>query len=209
MIRLITALLALAATAFAPAAMAIEEAPFRVVETQGKIELREYASYVVAETFVEGEFESVGNEGFRRLVRYISGANISKQSISMTAPVEQSAAGEKIEMTAPVEQAQAGDRWRVAFVLPSTYTIETAPTPTDARIDLRTVPTRLAATVRYSGRWTRANYEANLSALQAWIREKGWITDGEPIWARYNPPMLPWFLRRNEIVVPVRRADAQ
>jgi hypothetical protein len=188
MIRLITALLTFAPLAFAPAAMAIEEAPFRVVETQGKFELREYAPYVVAETFVEGEFESVGNEGFRRLVRYISGANVSKQSISMTAPVEQSSTGEKIAMTAPVEQAQAGDRWRVAFVLPSNYTIENAPAPSDGRIELRTVPARLAASVRYSGRWTRANYEANLASLQAWIREAGWIADGQAVWARYNPP---------------------
>jgi hypothetical protein len=208
MMRLNAAIVALVVLTLPPPAMAIEEAPFKVVETQGKFELREYAPYVVAETFVEGEFESVGNEGFRRLVRYISGANVSKQSISMTAPVEQSDAGEKIAMTAPVEQAQAGDRWRVAFVLPSNYTIENAPAPTDARIELRTVPARLAASVRYSGRWTRANYETNLALLQAWIREAGWIADGEAVWARYNPPMMPWFLRRNEIVLPVRRADA-
>jgi hypothetical protein len=25
----------------------------------------------------------------------------------------------------------------------------------------------------------------------------------DPIWARYNPPFTPWFLRRNEILIPI------
>jgi hypothetical protein len=29
-------------------------------------------------------------------------------------------------------------------------------------------------------------------------------TEGEPVWARYNGPMTPWFLRRNEIWLAVR-----
>ena len=29
---------------------------------------------------------------------------------------------------------------------------------------------------------------------------------GEPIWARYDPPFKPWFLRRNEILIGIRAA---
>jgi hypothetical protein len=194
-----------ALVAFAPAVMALEEAPYKPIDTQGAFELREYAPYVVAETYVDGEFDSVGNEGFRRLVRYIGGDNRSKASIAMTAPVEQAPASQKIAMTAPVEQAKAGDRWRVAFVLPASFTMENAPQPNDARVKLEQRPPRLMASVRYSGRWTEENYAKNLAALEAWIGQQGLVPVGEPVWARYNPPMLPWFLRRNEILIPVKR----
>jgi hypothetical protein len=191
--------------ALAPAAMAIEEAPYKPIETHGSFELREYAPYVVAETFVEGDFEAVGNEGFRRLVKYIGGENQGAKSIAMTAPVEQARAPQKIAMTAPVEQARAGDRWRIAFVLPASYTIETAPVPNDDRIRLAQTPPRTVAAVRYSGRWTEENYARHLGELEAWIKARGLVATGEPVWARYNPPMMPWFLRRNEILIPVQR----
>ena len=189
--------------------MAIEEAPYTTVEQRGDFELRQYQPYVAAETIVEGSFEEVGNEAFRRLFGYISGANRSAQSIAMTAPVEQAAALEKIGMTAPVTQEKSGDRWRVAFVLPSAYTLATAPQPTDARVTLALVPERLVASVRYSGTWSRGRYEENLQALERFIVEQGLTPTGEPVFARYNPPLMPWFLRRNEILIPVQRAAGE
>ncbi|MGA8054076.1 MAG: heme-binding protein [Burkholderiales bacterium] len=104
----------------------------------------------VAETYVDGEFDSVGNEGFRRLARSIGGDKRTKASIAMTAPVEQAPASQKIAMTAPVEQAKSGDRWRVAFVLPVSFTAVAphqcdtiaAPIPSESR---PMPPTRLAA----------------------------------------------------------------
>ena len=51
--------------------------------------------------------------------------------------------------------------------------------------------------------WSEEGYLRNLAKLQGWIERKGWRTDGGPVWARYDPPFMPWFLRRNEILVPV------
>jgi hypothetical protein len=31
----------------------------------------------------------------------------------------------------------------------------------------------------------------------------GYRVSGEPRWARYDPPWKPWFLRRNEVIVPI------
>jgi hypothetical protein len=185
-------------------AVTIEEAPFTTLEREGAFELRQYRPYAVAETLVEGDFGSAGNEGFRRLFGYISGKNAGSKSISMTAPVEQSKAGEKIAMTAPVVQQRAGQAWRIAFVLPASYTLETAPQPTDPRVTLSQTPARLMAAVRYSGTWSRANYDENLGKLEAFIERRKLTRLSEPVWARYNPPMMPWFLRRNEILVEVR-----
>jgi hypothetical protein len=193
-------------------AMAIEEPSFRVLEHNGAFELREYAPYLVAETRVEASFTDAGNAAFQRLFRYISGNNVTQQKIAMTAPVTQSrseAGGEKIAMTAPVTQVAAGEGYRVAFVLPASYTLETAPTPLDKTIEIRAVPAQLVASWRYSGRWTESNYRESEARLREQIAERDLETTGEPILARYNPPFMPSFLRRNEVLIPVKRSTSR
>lgn len=183
--------------------MAIEEAPYKVLKSSEKFELREYAPHILAETIVDGDREGAGNKAFRRLFRYISGDNRSQARVPMTAPVSQEKAGEKISMTAPVVQQSDGDRWAVSFMMPASYTLETLPTPDDPLITLRRIPERRMAAVRYSGRWSESNYRDNLKELEEWIRAQGLTTSGKPVWARYDPPWTLWFLRRNEILIPV------
>ena len=185
-------------------AMAIEEPGYSVLETGGHFELREYSPYIVAETYVEGEFEAVGSEGFRRLADYIGGKNQKKESISMTAPVSQKPASEKIAMTAPVSQMWENGRWRIAFMMPSAYTMDTLPIPDDERISLREEKKKTVAVIRYSGTWGKKRYENHATKLTDWISLKGWKIVGDPVWARYNPPFMPWFMRRNEILIPVQ-----
>ncbi len=183
--------------------MATEEAPYRVVRADGAFELRDYAPQVLAETVVDGSLEAAGSAAFRRLFDYISGANRARGKIAMTAPVSQAPAGEKIAMTAPVGQRPAGEKWVVSFMMPAGSTLETLPVPDDPAIALRPQPARRVAAVRYSGSWSEKNYRRHLEKLTKWIAESGLTVVGEPIWARYNPPFTLWFLRRNEILIPV------
>ena len=182
---------------------AIEKAKYRVLEKNGRFEIRQYEKQVVAETFVEGDFESVGNEGFRRLYDYISGNNRKKQSISMTAPVAQEENSQKIAMTAPVGQEKQGNRWRITFMMPAEFSLETLPEPLDGSVRLVAEPGRLMAAVRYSGTWSSKSYEKNRAQLKAFIQKQGLRQAGMEIWARYDPPFMPWFLRRNEVLIPV------
>lgn len=184
-------------------AMAIEKAKYSVVDREGNFELRQYEPYIVAETIVEGDFDEVGNEGFRRLFDYIAGKNRKKQSISMTAPVSQEAESEKISMTAPVNQVRVGEKYRITFLMPDKYTMETLPEPLDTRVKLKEVPCQRIAAFRYSGTWSKERYEEKRARLKALMRQKGLEPAGEPIFARYNPPFMPWFLRRNEVLIPV------
>jgi len=188
-------------------AMAIERAKYTVVEKEGSFELRQYEPYIVAETIVEGDFDEVGNEGFRRLFDYISGKNRKQQSISMTAPVSQEAESEKISMTAPVNQVRVGEKYRITFLMPDKYTMETLPEPLDTRVRLKEVPGQRIAALRYSGTWSRSRYEEKRIRLQALMRQQGLEPAGEPIFARYNPPFMPWFLRRNEVLIPVENGS--
>ena len=111
--------------------MSYEEPQYTVLYTDGEVEYRQYESYLVSETVVEADsYRAAGNEGFRRLFRYITGNNQGRSEISMTVPVAQAPA-EKIAMTVPVQQAEADKGWTISFMLPAEYTLETAPQPAD------------------------------------------------------------------------------
>ena len=183
--------------------MAIEEAKYKVLEKDNRFEIRDYAPHILAETIVEGNLEEAGNKAFNKLFRYISGDNRSRKKVAMTAPVSQQPMGEKIKMTAPVGQRRVQEKWAVSFMMPASYTIETLPEPEDPNITLRQVPARRMAAIRYSGFWSEKGYLRYKLELVSWIHEKGLTIIGDPLWARYNPPFTPWFLRRNEILIPV------
>jgi hypothetical protein len=117
----------------------------------------------------------------------------------MTAPVTQAAAPVKLEMTAPVTQSPAPGGYLVQFVLPKGVTLASAPEPLDPRVRLREEPGGRVAVIRYSGFWSQANYDEHLGKLQAALRAAQLSWSGEPTLSRYDPPFMPWFLRRNEI----------
>lgn len=202
LIRLFTAILLLLLTGVTTA-MATEEAPYTVIRTDDIFELREYAPQVLAEIIVDGDLEGAGNKAFRPLFRYISGDNKSRGKIAMTAPVSQEQQGEKIAMTAPVSQQSVQGKWAVSFMMPPSYTMENLPTPDDPSIKLRQVPARRVAAVRYSGFWSEKNYQQYKQELERWITANSLKVIGDPVWARYNPPFTLWFLRRNEILIPI------
>jgi len=183
---------------------AVEEAEYRVIEKSGDIELRDYSPAIVAETLVNEDFEDAGNRAFRKLFKYISGANAEQDNIAMTTPVAQEKRSAKIAMTAPVSQRSNADGWAVSFMMPAAYTLDTIPRPTDPDIVVREIPAYRAVAIRYSGRWTENNYLDHLEILQDWIANSNLQAIGEPVWARYDPPFKPWFLRRNEIIVAVK-----
>ena len=153
---------------------------------------------------------NAGNVAFGRLFRYISGANTSQTEIAVTAPVEQAreARGQKIAMTAPVEQASVDGVYRVGFVVPRKFNRETVPKPVDSRITIREVPARTVAVWRYSGRWTEENFREHERDLRALLVRKGLrATSGDSaIIARYDAPFMPWFMRRNEVLIPIEAA---
>ena len=191
-------------------AMSTEQPDYSVVYKDGKVEYRQYEPYLVAETTIErvGDYKAAGNEGFRRLFRYITGNNQSQTKVAMTVPVAQDVAGESIAMTKPVQSDAAGDGWRVAFMLPSKYTLETAPVPADPRVAIREVPGRLMAVVTYSGRWTERNFEKRKAQLQTALSDNDTVVVGKMQSALYDPPYMPPFMRRNEVMVEVEGLPA-
>ena len=164
-------------------AVAIEEPEYDLLHTSGDVEFRRYAPYIIAEATVSGD--AADQRAFRLLAGYIFGNNDAEEKMAMTAPVE-----------------TRGDDY--AFVMERKYSMETLPKPKDERIELRTKPARVVAVRRFSGRWIDSNFERHRQALLDDLAELDIEVTGEPELARYNGPLTPWFLRRNEIIVPVK-----
>jgi len=179
------------------AIVGIEKPKYTLLEKESEFEIRQYQSYLIAETMVEADFNDAANVSFRRLFNYISGKNKTKESISMTAPVSRSASYEKISMTAPVHQQQSGEKDSVSFVMPSKYSLETLPEPLDPPVTLKEIPAYKVAAIRYSGTWSQKRYEAKRASLEEFLKWKELVPKAEPIFTRYNSPFELWFLRRN------------
>jgi hypothetical protein len=178
---------------------ATEEPDYKVIQKLEDIEVREYAAYTVAEVVISGTAADAGSLAFPILAGYIFGKNKGERTFAMTAPVTQTAEPVKLAMTAPVTQTAAPGGFLVQFVLPKGVTQASAPEPLDTRVIVRDIaPTRVAV-IRYSGFWSDANYHQHLEKLQAGLRAAGLAWLGEAIYSRYDPPFMPWFLRRNEI----------
>jgi len=185
------------------ATVGIEKAKYEVIEKEDKFEVRKYEPQIVAETIVDSSFDEASNIAFRRLFSYISGNNRTKESIAMTAPVNQEATSEKIDMTAPVNMQQKEGSYSVSFLMPSKYTMETLPEPLDTNVKLRMLPAYKAAAIRYSGTWSQKRYNEYKNLLEDFIKRKALKIVGEDIFARYDPPFHLWFVRRNEVIIPV------
>jgi hypothetical protein len=185
---------------------AIEEPAYEVIRTLDDVEVRQYQPYVVAEVRIEATAEEAGNIAFPILAGYIFGKNKGEKKLEMTAPVTQMAAPLRMDMTVPVTQAPvpgSAGSYLIQFVLPRGVTLASAPEPLDPRVNLREVPASQVAVIRYSGFWSEANYVEHLDRLRSVLKAAGVNTSGEPVFSRYNPPLMPWFLRRNEIWLTV------
>lgn len=181
------------------------------ISSDGPVDIRRYDPLIAAEVTVTGERYSAINDGFRILADYIFGNNEPAQKIAMTAPVTQQADNSKadstkIAMTAPVtQQAAGGDNgsWSVRFVMPAEYTIDTLPRPRDPRIKIIQEPAHKVAAIRFSGFNSDSNLQKHQKILTDWLTAQKLKPVGDPVYAFYNPPWTPPFLKRNEIMVRI------
>lgn len=187
-------------------AMATTEPKFDLLEKSDKYELRQYHPMIIAEVLVEGDMDQASGKGFRLIADYIFGNNQSKSGqsakIAMTAPVTVQPKSEKIAMTAPVTLASEAGKWRVNFVMPAEYTMDTLPTPNNSQVILRQIPARKVAVLRFSGLVNAEKTSQRTKELLNWMDQKKLkVSITEPELARYNPPWTLPFLRRNEIMI--------
>ena len=196
------ALLVVGAASVGPIMSRVEQPDYRVVDSAGNLEIRDYGPMIVAETETTGERERAIGAGFRLIADYIFGNNSAASKVAMTAPVLQQGS-EKIAMTAPVMQQGDGQTWRVRFVMPVRYTMETLPTPRNPAVRLAAVPGRRFAVLRFSGRAGADNLKRHTEELQGLVSARKLQVRSTPVYAFYDPPWTLPFMRRNEVMVEV------
>ena len=172
-------------------AIAIEEPVYQVEKAweAEQIEIRAYAPRIMAVTGMNEDSDS----GFRVLAGYIFGGNAEEQKIAMTAPVQQTMAGEK----------------EMAFMMPAEYAVKDLPQPEDQRVSFREAPAYTAAVIQFSGWASAEKADENWQQLRRFLIKEGIEIVGAPTLNQYDPPWTLPFLRRNEIIVPVRRDVAK
>lgn len=167
----------------------VEHAPYQVIRKAGRLEIRRYPSLLLA-----AATGSDDDAAFNLLFRYISGDNQSRQKIPMTAPV---ISGEHIPLSSPV----IFENFEMAFVLPSSYTKETAPVPTDRAVRIVQTQPRSVAVLRFSGKPTSREVATARRQLEVELERHRLVAMDTPFLMRYNSPFMPGFLKRNELAV--------
>jgi hypothetical protein len=123
---------------------------------------------------------------FMRLFRFITGGNEAKQKIAMTTPVFMSGSDSNATM---------------AFVLPAKLKSDTVPKPTDGSLTVRELPAGRFAVLRFRGRRNAKNEAESLQRLKDRMAAEGLSVLSPPVFAYFDPPWTPGFLRRNEVML--------
>ena len=181
----------------------IETPSYTVTSKKPDYEIREYDSYIIAETEVIGSLNEASSEGFRIIADYIFGNNTSSDKISMTAPVVEQRS-QKIAMTAPVINTLEDSNTRtISFILPRKYTMDTLPKPNNPQVTIRGIPGHTVAALRFTWYPTASRLEQKKAELTDRLERDNHTITGNTQVARYNPPLsMPLFLR-SEILIPI------
>ena len=182
----------------------IEEPRYTLIKKDADYEIRAYKPYLTASVEVRGEYRQASSEGFRLIADYIFGNNRQRSKISMTAPVIQERST-RIAMTAPVMQERSdSDSYRVSFVMPSEYTLETIAEPKNPKVSLSEIPARRVAVLTFSGVFSVERSEEKLRELRARLKAEGLDSTGKVSVSRYNPPGTPPFMNRHEVWIELK-----
>lgn len=202
-------LAAVTALALPMSANATEEPKYEIVTEDDSMQIRQYEPVILAEVEVTGSMQRAGNSGFRPLADYIFGNNTARAEIAMTAPVTRTKS-QKIDMTAPVTRTRSDDdTWTVSFTMPASWTMETLPVPNNPDVTLREVPGELIAAIRFSGSGPAATQMRKQAELETWLTAQGYTATGPARYAGYDAPWKPAPFRRNEVMIPVAKVDAE
>jgi hypothetical protein len=167
----------------------VEQPPYDVLAVDGPIERRAYPALIAAEVAAEGPRRDAVRDGFRALAGYIFASDREGDKIAMTAPV--------------IQRVEGAGRWGVQFIMPSAYDLDDLPAPASDRVRLEVEPAAERAAIRFSGVANDTSIAENEARLRDWIAANGLRPAGPPLYAYYNDPFTPGFLRRNEVLIAV------
>ena len=198
MTRLLTIIALLFAT---PAWAGYEQPQFEVVLQKENLAIRDYASVMVVEVQVAASRRDAAGDAFRSLFKYISGNNEDNLEIPMTSPVAQT--------QVPKTSNNEDDKWAIRFFLPRKIIDQGAPLPEEDGVNLVNLKAQRYASVSFKGTQNDKKVAKYSAQLREFIVQNGYQVSGQPIYAFYDPPFVPWFLRDNEILLPIAKVKIE
>jgi DNA gyrase inhibitor GyrI len=174
---------------------AYESAEYKVVESDGKFEVRKYPDLMLVATTTK--LDAQGRDGsFMKLFRYISGANEADKKISMTTPVF-------------MDNDKGDSAVQMGFVMPKDIAVDGVPAPTGEGVDVRKRTGGRFAVLRFSGQLNVKSAKESEAKLRTWMATKGFVADDSfessgVETAGYDPPFTPGPLRRNEVLIRLK-----
>lgn len=181
--------------------MALTTEPQYIVITKSSdFEIRQYKSVLIAETLIRSTKSNETNSAFSILAGYIFGKNQGNPRGMIVGKITDSV---KIPMTAPVNLEKTTSGAFLQFFLPPEFTENEIPKPDDVRVNIRRIPERVLGVKQYSGIWSENRFECKAKELIEALKSENYFIKSNPIFARYDPPWKPWFLRRNEVWIEV------
>ena len=162
---------------------ATETPDYKVIRTDEKFEIRDYPTLTIATTPMNDDGM---NGGFGQLFRFITGKNEGS---------------EKIEMTSPVLIDTAKERKTMSFIMPKETVAKGVPKPAGESVTVETMKAARFAVFRFAGGRTAENENRALERLRVWLGGQKIAGKGQPMFAYYDPPWTPVFLRRNEVLI--------
>ena len=160
-----------------------ETQKFDSVSSFDGIEIRYYPPSMM----IKYDGDKNSNRGFGSLFRYISGSNDLNQKISMTTPVHM----QKNNSNSSME-----------FVLPSNFTPDSAPKPSNSSLQLYQSTSQHYAVIKYGG-YTNSEKENKFSKeLISKLNLNSIEIIGDPKVLVYDSP-YKFINRTNEIIIPI------
>ena len=163
--------------------LAIEEAKYDIIYKSDIYEIRFYSERLVVETK-----NNINSSAFKKLFKYISGANNTS---------------EKIAMTVPVTQVKKDNSNYMQFIIPSKFKLKTIPGPTNLDVQISRIKEGYFGVIEYTGRSTATNFIKYSKILREKLSDDKILIRGLPIKATYNRPFTLPILRRNEVMFNV------
>ena len=178
-----------------PAWADYERPSFEVILQKENLAIRDYASVMVVEMQVTASRQDAAGDAFRSLFNYISGNNEDNLEIPMTSPVAQ---------TQVSKASDNGDgKWAIRFFIPRKTVDDGAPLPKEDNVTLVRLKAQRFASISFKGSQSDKKIRDNTAKLEAFISENNYTISGSPVFAFYDPPFIPWFLRDNEILLSI------
>ena len=181
-----------------------EEALYATLLSEGDYQIRLYEPLIIAQVASEGRYLPATRSGYRHLTEYVSGNNLTRQTVDVNQPILVSNIKPKIELTTPYYEEFVDGRWLTSVAMPEQYTLATLPKPESGFITFETLPRMRVAVITFLGFRNEQLITRKADQLKNWIRNEKLTAVSAARSAIFDSPLTIPGLRRHEIHITIR-----